>query len=85
MDLLGGFKKFFFCGVVIVIVILVTGGKQSQLLVFWTWLGLEFDKKMDQLMHRYTHYPIYKRKFSQGRKMGLLDKCQTWGKLEIRQ
>ena len=20
------------------------GGKQSQILVFWTWLGLEFDK-----------------------------------------
>ena len=30
---------------VIVIVILVTGGKQSQLLVFWTWLGLEIDNK----------------------------------------
>ena len=24
--------------------VIVTGGKQSQLLVFWTWLGLEFDK-----------------------------------------
>ena len=24
-------------------VVIVTGGKQSQLLVFWTWLGLEFD------------------------------------------
>ena len=35
-----------FGGVVIVIVIvivIVTRGKQSQLLVFWTLLGLEFD------------------------------------------
>ena len=27
------------------VVILVTGAKQSQLLVFWTWLGLEVDKR----------------------------------------
>ena len=29
--------------VIIGIVVMVTGGKQSKLLVFWTWLGLEFD------------------------------------------
>ena len=27
-----------------IVIVIVTGGKQSQLLVFWTWLGLEFDK-----------------------------------------
>ena len=36
-----------FLGVVIVIVlVIVTGGKQSQFLVLWTWLGLEFDNIM---------------------------------------
>ena len=27
-----------------VILVIVQGGKQSQLLVCWTWLGLEFDE-----------------------------------------
>ena len=30
------------------IVLIVTGGKHSQLLVFWTWLGLEFDNSRDK-------------------------------------
>ena len=29
--------------VIVIVVVIVTEGKQSQLLVFWTWLGLEFD------------------------------------------
>ena len=29
--------------VIVIVILIVTGGKQSQLLVFWTWLGLEFD------------------------------------------
>ena len=29
-----------------VVIVIVTRGKQSQLLVFWTWLGLEFDKTL---------------------------------------
>ena len=31
--------------VIVIVIVIVTGGKQSQLLVFWTWLGLEFDNK----------------------------------------
>ena len=34
----------FFGEVVVIVIVIVTGQKQSQLLVFWTWLGLEFDK-----------------------------------------
>ena len=30
--------------VIVIVIVIVTGGKQSQLLVFWNWLGLEFDK-----------------------------------------
>ena len=45
-----------FGGVVIVIVIvIVTRGKQSQLLVFWTWLGLEFDNKSISLIRKFLH------------------------------
>jgi hypothetical protein len=28
----------------VILIVIVTVGKQSQILVFWTWLGLEFDK-----------------------------------------
>ena len=32
--------------VIVIVIVIVTGGKQSQLLVFWTRLGLEFDKNL---------------------------------------
>jgi hypothetical protein len=35
-----------FGGVVVIVIVIVTGGKQSQLLEFWTWIGLEFDNKL---------------------------------------
>ena len=33
----------------ILVIVIVTGGKQSQLLVFWTWLRLEFDNYLHQI------------------------------------
>ena len=38
-------------------IVIVTGRKQSQLLDFWTWLGLEFDKyAQNGLIHPEKQY-----------------------------
>ena len=46
-SLLDSLEVHFFGEIVILVIVIVTGEKQSQLLVFWTWLGLEFDNNLN--------------------------------------